>query len=367
MRRFFISLTLVFFYFSAWSQVTNNQIAHRFALQLDGDSIASTTSNSNVEWQCINKALTNKCLVYHNDQWFSFQVEKAGNYYLNLSSQQCKKQQGLQIILIEGNPCEVKTYSILQCISKVSQDDTFVELTNVKPNTLYLLNIDGFLGDLCDFKIQLSSHSSGLPVHFSFTDSVKVKSYLDDQKVFLTWKASPELINSIETFRVGRKGDHEAKNKWTDVGLKVNAYGQPITDYSMADTLTTQDTYTYMILGLKKENGQPIFLDKQRVSYFEKSGASLSQPIVYFSPGFAKAASLEIVILNAYTDAVIKNTILEFDPKKNKNIGIRVAEMIEEGIKNFVVQIRNSKTREMKKFYFKLDEEGRFTPYTKEQ
>jgi hypothetical protein len=370
MLRLYISLTLIFFYTNTWSQVTNNQIANRFELQLDRDPIASTTFNSNVEWQCINKVLTNKCLVYHNDQWFSFRVEKAGNYFLNLSLQQCKKQQGLQMILIEGNPCEVKTYSILQCISKVSQENTFVELPNVKPNVLYLLNIDGFLGDLCDFDIQLSSHASGLPIRFSFSDSVKVNSLIKDRKVYLTWKATPELINSIETFKVGRKNEQEVKSKWKEVELKVNAYGEPIVDYSFEDTLSEQGKYTYLILGVKKETGLPIFLHERKINYSGQSGNSLSRPaeqIVYFSPGFQKPCRLQVAIVDAYTDALLKNSILEYDPKKTKDLAIYTAQMTEDGVRNFVVQIKNLKTLEIKKFYFKLNEEGRFIPYNKGQ
>jgi len=297
-------------------------------------------------------------------------VEKAGSYFLNLSSQQCKKQQGLQVILIEGNPCEANTYSILQCISKVSQEDTFVELPNVKPNTPYLLNIDGFLGDLCDFQIQLSTHASGLPIRFSFSDSVKANSFLKDRKVYITWKATPELIRSIESFRVGRKNEREVKSKWKEVELKVNAYGEPILDYSLEDTLSEQGKYMYLIIGVKKETGQPIFLHERRISYFEKSRNGLLKPIeqaVYFSPGFEKAGRIQIAVVDAYTDALLKNSIVDYYPKKNKDLTIYTTQMAEAGVRNFVVQIKNLKTQEIRKFYFRQNEEGRFMPYTKGQ
>jgi hypothetical protein len=49
------------------AQVENNNIISRSELIVDGDWIHSTTANNSVEWSCVNKALTNKCLVYHND------------------------------------------------------------------------------------------------------------------------------------------------------------------------------------------------------------------------------------------------------------------------------------------------------------
>jgi hypothetical protein len=104
MFRILIMFLLLVLRFSI-AQVPNDKIDQRHQLKLDGNTTVSTTANSSVEWRCIAKALTNKCLVYHNDQWFSFQVEENGNYYLNITNQQCKKLKGLQVILLEGNPC----------------------------------------------------------------------------------------------------------------------------------------------------------------------------------------------------------------------------------------------------------------------
>jgi hypothetical protein len=365
MWRDLFCLALILLCGHVYGQVSNDQILQRVQLKLNDDPIVTTTVHSTVEWKCIAKALTNKCLVYHNDQWFSFQVEERGTYYLNINNQQCKKAQGLQVIVIEGNPCEIKTYSILQCISKISQDDTFIELANIRPGTTYLLNIDGFLGDLCEFNIQLSSRPTGLPVQLIHSDSVSAQLHLNERYVHLVWKATPQLIHSIENFRVGRKSDQEAKNKWTDIRLKINAYGQPETDYSLSDTLTKQGTYTYMILGVMKDNGYPVLLHERNLHHFEKSQTSLSRSVVYFFPEFKKSATLEVVIFNAYTEAIVKTALLDYDSKKSKRIGIRTDELAEKGIKNFIVRVTNTKTRETKKFYFKLNEEGIFIPYLK--
>jgi hypothetical protein len=365
-----ISLFVFILRFSfAFSQVVNNQINERFDLKLDSDPISSTTSNSSVEWQCINKALTNKCLVYHNDQWFTFQVEKAGNYYLNLSSQQCKNLQGLQVILIEGNPCEIKSYSVLQCIPKISQDDTFIELPSIKENTNYLLNIDGFLGDFCEFEIQLSSRPLGIPLQFNRSDSVQANLSMTDKQIILNWKAAPELLQSIETFRVGRKKEKGAKSKWTDVNVKANAYGQLLTDYSLIDTLTEQGNFIYSILGLKISDGYPILLFEKKISYWEKGELKTpaSQSYIFFSPEVKKLSGLQIVVLDADTDAVINYLNINYDPKKSKNIALSVSELLKAGVKNCTIQIKNQKTLQIQNLFYKLNEDGVFTLVTPKQ
>jgi hypothetical protein len=350
----------------AFSQVANNKISQRFTLELDTNPIASTTTNSSVEWQCINKALTNKCLVYHNDQWFSFQVENAGDYYLNLSGQQCKKLKGIQVIVIEGNPCEIKSYNILQCIPKVSQEDTFVELKSIKANTLYLLNIDGFLGDFCEFEIQLATHPNGLPLLLNRSDTSATSLSISDRKILLTWKLTPDLLQSIETFRVGRKKNKGVKSKWTTVDAKSNAYGQLLREYSLTDTLTEQGDYTFTVLGLTKETGYPIFINEKKISYWEKGKASSSQGYIYFTPAIKKAASLQIVVLDEYTDAVVHYLTINYDPKKNKSVAFPVSLLMDADVKSCIIQIKNQKTLEIQKLFYKLDEKGAFQLYTKD-
>ena len=73
----------------------------------------------------INKELTNKCVIYHNDQWFTSEANIGGTYYLNISSQKRRAAKGIQAIIIEGNSCEDATYKVLHCIPQISQQDVF--------------------------------------------------------------------------------------------------------------------------------------------------------------------------------------------------------------------------------------------------
>ena len=80
--------------FSLTAQVANNSISNRTELKLDDDWLHSNTANSSVEWRCVNKSLTNKCLVYHNDQWFQIKIRhnkskesRQYNYAINESGE----------------------------------------------------------------------------------------------------------------------------------------------------------------------------------------------------------------------------------------------------------------------------------------
>lgn len=103
-------------------------------------------------------------------------MKSEGTYYLNISSQDCRNSRGVQAIVIEGNPCEAANYKILHCTPQIVQEDVFIEISDVRSDRTYLVNIDGFLGDFCNFDIQLSSY----PVGFSLTarnlDTLKLTS-----------------------------------------------------------------------------------------------------------------------------------------------------------------------------------------------
>lgn len=144
--RILLSIVLVAGFNSIFGQVSNNNIDARIALGIDGEVFTSTTAQSNVEWQCISKSLTNQCLVYHNDQWFSFEAAVNGRYFLNITGQQCRDKKGIQVLLIEGDPCKTQTYRLLKCVSKLPSEDTYVVLDGIRSGISYLINIDGFLG-----------------------------------------------------------------------------------------------------------------------------------------------------------------------------------------------------------------------------
>ncbi|MEI9919045.1 MAG: hypothetical protein WDO14_09625 [Bacteroidota bacterium] len=242
------------------AQVSNDNVEERLELNIH-KPLHSSTAGANVQWKCINKALTNKCLVYHNDQWFSFKVATPGNYFINISSQACRDSKGIQMILIEGNPCEVSTYRIIECINQIRTEDVFVEAPSLKANTQYLVNVDGFLGDFCEFNIELSDKPRGLPRADVNLDTLKIESRLEKKVVTMKWTLDEKMARDIREFKVVRN-----KDVVSEIGAGRNAYGLAVNEYNFTDTLEDAGTYRYNIYGIRESDDMPLLLSQRKFS-----------------------------------------------------------------------------------------------------
>lgn len=244
--------------FEALGQIANNNIEDRLQLTLN-KPLQSSTAGANVQWKCINKALTNKCLVYHNDQWFSFQVEKAGNYFINISSQRCRDSKGVQLIVIEGNPCEVSTYKILDCIDQIRTEDVFVELSSLKAKTQYLVNVDGFLGDFCEFNIELSERPAGFPRYDTNLDTLDIDSRIEKKIVTMNWTIDEKLAKELREIRILRN-----TSVVKDLAIGRNAYGLASKSYQFTDTLKSAGVFKYNIYGIRESDNMPLLLSERK-------------------------------------------------------------------------------------------------------
>jgi hypothetical protein len=243
---------------NAFAQVSNNNIEDRLQLAFNKPT-HSTTAGASVQWKCINKALTNKCLVYHNDQWFSFNVDKPGNYYINISSQACRDSKGVQMIVIEGNPCQVSTYKILECISQIRTEDVFIELPSLKGNTEYLINVDGFLGDFCEFNIEFSNKPKGLPRIDVNLDTLKIDTRMEQKIVTMKWTIDEGMAKELREFKIVRNSSVVG-----ELNMGRNAYGVPNLAYEFIDTLKKEGNYKYNIYGVRSSDNIPLLLSQRK-------------------------------------------------------------------------------------------------------
>ena len=341
---------------TAFAQVVNDNIANSSLLVLDWASIQSSTDEASVEWNCINKALTNKCLIYHNDQWFTFNVKRQGIYYLNLSSQNCRDAKGIQAIVIEGNPCEVTNYKILHCIPRISQQDVFIELENVLPNKRYLVNIDGFLGDYCNFNIQLSSRPAGLGHLARNLDTLNLSSNSDQNIVTLQWTLPHTYKNNIEAFEIYRSAKGASRFEMIgNLSPEFNTLGTAQSAYAFIDTLTSESTYTYEVIGLLNSGIKEI-LDQHTVTFY-RGNNKLSQTLD-ISLDFREGTSVRIVLMDKNEDKILRQSAFAFRKVQDHNQRIYVGDYIEMGIRNFVVRIVSGKAHNVTDYEFVVLEDG---------
>jgi hypothetical protein len=352
MRFLFLALALVVNLELA-GQVSNNSISSRTELILDAPGIHSTTANSSVEWACVNKSLTNKCLIYHNDQWFHFTPQTNGKFFLNISSQQCRDLQGIQVVVIEGNPCEIKTYRILKCIPKVFQDDVFIELDSLKANTLYLVNIDGFLKDFCELDIQLGSKPNGLPLQSTDRDALKLKAEVNKQLVQIQWHVDQRLHDQISHFELYRLKLGKVKSELRSIlYTNNNSLGSYNENYSYQDTLIESGKYQYKVIGIEKETQNRLLLDQ--IGIHAKSDAMPRKyKAVPLPLSFRKKGDVEISIINPDNDKLLAAFTYEY--VSPESFYINLANFVDNGVKRFWVKVKQVKTKEFQLYAYQVN------------
>jgi len=232
----------------SYAQVINDHIDKRIELKVNSPAYQSNTTDCTVDWACVDESLTGKCIEYHNDQWFWFKTNQAGNYYININGQQCRDTRGIQLVVIDGVPCQPKTYKILSCTSLATQDDIFVEFEALQANHSYLLNIDGYLKDFCSFQIQVSTQPQGIPVQPVKEKVITVSKTVDDA-VQLEWTLTDDFSDQINAFRIFRRKDAENRfSEIREIPHERNVLGKGKLSYSLTDTVHSNGNYFYKII-----------------------------------------------------------------------------------------------------------------------
>lgn len=337
-RAFVIFVIAVVSSLSAMAQVTNNRIEDRIKLQLDDKPFVSFTTHSDVQWDCINKALTSKCLVYHNDQWFTMTPPSAGPFYINIHNQSCRKSYGVQLVILEGDPCKTDSYQLKRCVPFSDQTDFFVKLDSLKPDTEYLVNVDGFLGDLCAFQIEFNSTMRGIPVNPSNTGLLTPNLALKDSVVLLQWMINDSIAFTVKDFHVYRKNVREKTGTLVAIPVLYNAYGAMQKQYEVYDTLHEKGTYSYSIYGTTHDDR--ILLSYQSISYRGANARAAAKreritkkEFVYFA---SKPELVTVHVMDAMSERRLLTTYRRADKGKNVLL-LDFAEMLEEGFYKFKV------------------------------
>lgn len=339
------------------AQVANNSIQQRMTLQ-PGQAVVSTTAGSTVEWTCVNKALTNKCLVYHNDQWFSFSPPTAGTWYLNIAAQQCRDNKGVQLTVIEGNPCEVKTYKLLHCLSQVRREDVYVKLDSLKKGVTYLVNVDGFLGDHCGFNLTLSENASGLPQQPEMMEGAGIDVTRDRNVVDIRWQVPPSRLRDLNAFTIFRSEGNEHAEKRIVMDAILNTLGTGNTGYRVSDTLETYGTFRYEIYGVD-HRGEALLVGRNTVEYAEPHQPQPAMPMSYTSHlnlRMPEGTPFRLVVYNRGTSEKLTTISGRFKKDQHARMDIDFKEWIDQGVREFQLLIVQDQSPEPEEIYFRWDD-----------
>jgi hypothetical protein len=341
-----------------FAQVSNNNIEDRLNLEI-GKPIHSSTNGADVQWKCINKALTNKCLVYHNDQWFSFSVTTAGDYYINISSQQCRDSKGVQMIVIEGNPCQTSTYRILECVDQIRTEDVFVPIENLKANTQYLVNVDGFLGDFCSFDIELSGKPKGLPRVSKNLGLLNLESRIENKIATLSWTVHDTIAKQIRHFRIFRQVDRNRAETVGEIDPGRNAYGSVSEKYRFTDTLKSPGVYRYDIYGIRENDNMPLLLSQEKFTLTPPVPATESRPVKLISVRMNfKENEMFLLRLSNYDGDQLLWTHEGESQGEGELFMIDPQPYVQYGLRKFQLLVLDSHGKTVQEVYFRVDGNG---------
>ncbi|MCU0382718.1 MAG: fibronectin type III domain-containing protein [Cyclobacteriaceae bacterium] len=342
---------LLFISSPAFAQVSNNNIGNLLQLTLNSEPTVSHTQHNTVEWSCINKKLTEKCLIYHNDQWFSFIPVNNKTVYLNVGQQICKHKYGVQVLILKGNPCEKETYQLVHCESFTNQSDTYIELKNLQENTQYLINIDGFLGDLCSFSIAIADKPLGIPTGSQLKKvQNEITTSAQDSVLTLSWQLPLVLNDSISYFEIFRK--KETEKKFTLVNTRSmlgNARGKQQQVYTVTNTLKEFGEYRYMVLGVSPDDNTRWHIGEINFKYRER----IVQYWINIENTFTKKDDVTLTVIDAVRGRILKHNYCEACIQKNFLFNAKL--WLETGTTRFKVLLTNNKTKKIKEMRYRFN------------
>ena len=326
------------------AQVANDNIENRRVLRAE-ETITSNTTGCTVQRSCVDEHLTGKCIEYHNDQWFEFTPQAAGRYFINIGGQKCRDVRGVQLVVLTGLPCQPATYQILSCTSLGTQDDVFVTLDSLRAGQPYLLDVDGYLKDFCQFTLQVSQTAVGMPVSY-FPPSPTKLLPTASRVVDLSWTL-PDSLATTPAFRVMRREIHQYRStEVRRVSVRRDTFGRHENSYTVADTLPGPGIYDYQVVTIRAETGPNAARLRQ---WWYAYGTSVGMPLPGTTPNrdvvelplrkYPTKARLSVVITDPTNGRVLLAQQLINQPTNRRQGELPIRRWQEAGLEKIAVEI----------------------------
>ena len=331
---------------NAFGQVINDKMAGKIELKVNARPHLSNSTGCTVEWTCVDESLTGKCIEYHNDQWFGFTTRQAGTYYVNVSGQSSRDIKGVQLVVIKGELCRPETYRIISCTSLATQDDIYVRLDFLPANHSYLINVDGYLNDLCEFRIGVSTRSTGFPAR-----SIGLKSAPDQTRaerwVEVKWVVSDSLAVSLNGYRLYRRHEKEKKSTFRQsLEHQRNARGESVLAYAATDTLSERGRYVYQVIGLRNDSST-VWIAEKVVDY--RPDQFKPEDFILLRLQYALNTPLTVMIMDASTDRMLRKSDFTYQ-RKGRAWQSYVGDFRAKGIYLFKVKVTDNLRRTSREY-----------------
>lgn len=248
-------------------------------------------------------------------------------------------------MVIDGLPCQTETYKLVSCVSLASQDDIYLQLDSLKSNYSYLLNVDGYLHDFCDFNIQLSSKPQGLPAK-TIVENNSLNAQFATGLVQLNWTADLQQRNSIAYFQVLKRKAAEPRSTVIEqIPLERDTYGQAGLNYSFQDTINLSGTYFYSVVAVHADNAQTHIGDQTVIVKPDQLLRKPTENYITLDMKFREGTPLSIYVLHPFSKKILKTTELTYS-KKNPNIMVATSQFRKLNLTQIEIKITDHKTRQ---------------------
>ena len=330
-----------------FGQVVNDNIENSILLEAN-IPISSSTSDCTLQWSCLNHKLTKKCIQYHNDQWFHFKVANDERSYINISKQDCRDLRGVQLLVIDGQPCQPETYKIIECTSLGNHDDIFISLDGLEQDKEYLLQIDGYLHDFCSFQIEYSNNPKGLPLGDQGMTPMKINA-VTDLHIEISWDVPVTIARYIKKYEIYRRYDSSYKSeKIRDVTQDKNAFGSQRLDYLIDDILPDYGTFHYKIIGANDSDRILIsstMLDVPRPQALDEK----VRKWVEIELTYTQDVKLKILIYDNVNYSLLYWCGFNYT-SNNQIFKYNVENYLDQGIKDYRIEVERQDTNEKKTY-----------------
>ena len=328
--------------YSTHAQAANDNIENRRILRAE-ETISSNTTGCTVQRTCVDERLTGKCIEYHNDQWFEFTPQTAGRYFINIGGQKCRDVRGVQLVVLTGKPCQPATYRVISCTSLGTQDDVFVTLDSLRAGQPYLLDVDGYLKDFCQFTLQVSGRAVGTPAALpplSLAGALPGSNRI----IHLEWTL-PDSLAAAPRCRVLRREMREFRSsERARVPVARNTLGGLPGTYAATDTLPHPGYYLYQIIADGSPDGLPPALLRQQWVSFSQLNPLLDNPpqvphIVLPLDKYPRNSKLSIIISNPASGRVLLSRQLVSQPGNARQNWLPVSKWQDAGLEKIAIEI----------------------------
>ncbi len=222
-------------------------------------------------------------------------------------------------MVLIGQPCRPATYHVLSCTSLGTQDDVFVALDGLQAGQPYLLDVDGYLKDFCQFTLQVSDRAVGVPAE---PEAPSLSGALPgtSRVVSINWTL-PDSLAGAPRCRILRREQHEFRSaELRRVPVARTSYGDRPAAFATADTLPRPGYYLYQVVAdaAAGSSTPPVLLKQFWVAYSQPNpllGALAAGPhLVLPLQKYPRKANLSVLVTDAINGKILLNKQLISQP-----------------------------------------------------